>query len=78
MMDAGNIAMIIVALIGVMGSILTNVIMNGKAQAVMESKLNGLIEEVKELSSSAVKIPTLEIEIEHLKEGLKELKEKIT
>ncbi len=73
-MDASQIVMIIVALIGVIGSVLTNVIMNGKAQAVTETKLENLISEVKKHNDFAVKIPKMETEIEYLRETVKELK----
>lgn len=73
-MDASQIVMIIVALIGVVGSVLTNVIMNGKAQAVTETKLENLITEVKKHNDFAVKIPKMETEIEYLRETVKELK----
>lgn len=73
-MDASQIVMIIVALIGVIGSVLTNVIMNGKAQAVTETKLENLITEVKKHNDFAVKIPKMETEIEYLRETVKELK----
>lgn len=73
-MDASQIVMIIVALIGVIGSVLTNVIMNGKAQAVTETKLENLISEVKKHNDFAVKIPKMETEIEYLRETVKDLK----
>ena len=73
-MDASQIVMIVVALIGVIGSVLTNVIMNGKAQAVTETKLENLISEVKKHNDFAVKIPKMETEIDYLRETVKELK----
>ena len=73
-MDTSQIVMIIVALIGVIGSVLTNVIMNGKAQAVTETKLENLITEVKKHNDLGVKIPKMETEIEYLRETVKELK----
>lgn len=75
-MDASQIVMIIVALIGVIGSVLTNVIMNGKAQAVTETKLENLITEVKKHNDFAIKIPAMETEISYLREAVKELKSK--
>lgn len=75
-MDASQIVMIIVALIGVIGSVLTNVIMNGKAQAVTETKLENLIAEVKKHNDFAIKIPAMETEISYLREAVKELKSK--
>ena len=74
MMDSSQVIMIIIALIGVIGSVLTNVILNGKAQAVTETKLENLIAEVKKHNDFAVKIPAMEIEIGNLKETVKELK----
>ena len=76
MMDASQVVMIVIALIGVIGSVLTNVIMNGKAQAVTETKLENLINEVKKHNDFAVRIPTMETEISYLKENVKELKAK--
>ena len=77
MMDASQVVMIVIALIGVIGSVLTNVIMNGKAQAVTETKLENLINEVKKHNDFAVRIPTMETEISYLKESVKELKGKV-
>ena len=77
MMDASQVVMIVIALIGVIGSVLTNVIMNGKAQAVTETKLENLIDEVKKHNDFAVRIPTMETEISYLKESVKELKSKV-
>ena len=77
MMDASQVVMIVIALIGVAGSVLTNVIMNGKAQAVTETKLENLINEVKKHNDFAVRIPTMETEISYLKESVKELKSKV-
>ena len=74
MMDASQVVMIVIALSGVRGSVLTNVIMNGKAQAVTETKLENLINEVKKHNDFAVRIPTMETEISYLKESVKELK----
>ena len=76
MMDASNVAMIIIALIGVIGSVLTNVILNGKGQAVIEERLKNLTEEVQKHNNFAVKIPQMETEIGYLKEIVRELKEK--
>ena len=76
MMDASQVVMIVIALIGVMGSVLTNVIMNGKAQAVTETKLENLITEVKKHNDFAVRIPTMEAKLNYLEEAVKELKNK--
>lgn len=70
-MDASQVAMIIIAIIGVIGSVLTNVIMNGKAQAITETKLENLISEVKKHNDFAIKIPKMETEIEYLKDMMK-------
>lgn len=77
MMDVSQVVMIVIALIGVIGSVLTNVIMNGKAQAVTETKLENLIDEVKKHNDFAVRIPTMETEITYLKESVRELKSKV-
>lgn len=76
MMDASQVVMIVIALIGVIGSVLTNVIMNGKAQAVTETKLENLIAEVKKHNDFAVRIPTMETRLTYLEEMVKELKNK--
>lgn len=75
-MDASQVAMIIIAIIGVIGSVLTNVIMNGKAQAITETKLENLISEVKKHNDFAVKIPKMETEIEYLKDMMKRIDSK--
>lgn len=75
-MDASQVVMIVIALIGVAGSVLTNVIMNGKAQAVTETKLENLISEVKKHNDFAVRIPTMETKLNYLEETVKELKSK--
>ena len=77
MMDASQVVMIIIALIGVIGSVLTNVILNGKAQAVIEERLKNLTEEVQKHNNFASKIPTMETEISFLKDTVKELKSKV-
>lgn len=74
MMDASQVAMIIIALIGVIGSVLTNVILNGKSQAVIEERLKNLAEEVKKHNNFASKIPQMETEISYLKETVRDLK----
>lgn len=76
MMDASQVAMIIIALIGVIGSVLTNVILNGKSQAVIEERLRNLTEEVKKHNDFAVKIPRMETEIGYLKDSIKRLESK--
>lgn len=75
-MDASQVVMIVIALIGVIGSVLTNVIMNGRAQAVTETKLENLISEVKKHNDFAVRIPTMETKLTYLEEMVKELKNK--
>ena len=74
MMDASQVVMIIIALIGVIGSVLTNVILNGKAQAVIEEQLKNLTKEVEKHNNFASKIPQMETELGYLKEAVKELK----
>lgn len=76
MMDSSQVAMIIIALIGVIGSVLTNVILNGKGQAVIEERLKNLTEEVQKHNNFAVKIPQMETEIKYLGEAVKDLKSK--
>ena len=76
MMDSSQVAMIIIALIGVIGSVLTNVILNGKGQAVIEERLKNLTEEVHKHNNFSVKIPQMETEIKYLSEAVKDLKTK--
>lgn len=76
MMDSSQVAMIIIALIGVIGSVLTNVILNGKGQAVIEERLKNLTEEVQKHNNFAIKIPQMETEIKYLSEAVKDLKSK--
>lgn len=75
-MDASQVAMIVIAIIGLIGSVLTNVIMNGKAQAITETKLENLISEVKKHNDFAIKIPKMETEIEYLKDMMKRIDSK--
>lgn len=75
-MDSSQVAMIIIALIGVIGSVLTNVILNGKGQAVIEERLKNLTEEVHKHNNFSVKIPQMETEIKYLSEAVKDLKTK--
>ena len=76
MMYSSQVAMIIIALIGVIGSVLTNVILNGKGQAVIEERLKNLTEEVHKHNNFSVKRPQMETEIKYLSGAVKDLKTK--
>lgn len=83
-MDAANIVVIIVALIGAIGTILSNIVIGGrqsrdfdakldKQQALTEQKLDLLTEEVKKHNGFAEKIPELKIKMEALAERISKL-----
>lgn len=86
-MDEASIAVIIVALIGAIGTILSNIIMNNsqskdmdakldKNQAVMENEIKNLTEEVKRHNNFAEKIPELKSDIKNLEKRIDKLENK--
>lgn len=87
-MDASSIAVIIVALIGAIATITSNIVMNNKQSAAMDAKLDkqqGIIEErlsnlkesVDKHNNFAQKIPAIEANIEHLEKRIDKLESKI-
>lgn len=86
-MDGASIAVIVVALIGAIGTILSNIIMNNsqskdmdakldKNLAVMENEIKNLTEEVKRHNNFAEKIPELKSDIKNLEKRIDKLENK--
>ena len=86
-MDGASIAVIVVALIGAIGTILSNIIMNNsqskdmdakldKNQAVMENEIKNLTEEIKRHNNFAEKIPELKSDIKNLEKRIDKLENK--
>lgn len=86
-MDGASIAVIIVAIIGAIGTILSNIIMNNsqskdmdakldKQQAVVETELKNLTAEVKRHNNFAEEIPTLKADIRNLEKRIDKLENK--
>ena len=87
-MDASSIAVIIVALIGAIATITSNIVMNNKQSAAMDAKLDkqqGIIEErlsnlkesVDKHNNFAQKIPAIEANIENIEKRIDKLESKI-
>ena len=86
-MDGASIAVIVVALIGAIGTILSNIIMNNsqskdmdakldKNQAVMENEIKNLKAEVKRHNNFAEQIPELKSDIKNLEKRIDKLENK--
>ena len=86
-MDGASIAVIVVALIGAIGTILSNIIMNNsqskdmdakldKNQAVIEERLGNLTNEVKRHNNFAEQIPELRSDIKNLERRVDKLESK--
>lgn len=86
-MDGASIAVIIVALIGALGTILSNIIMNNsqskdmdakldKQQAVVETELKNLTAEVKRHNNFAEQIPEIRSDIKNLEKRVDKLEQK--
>lgn len=86
-MDGASIAVIIVALIGALGTILSNIIMNNsqskdmdakldKNQAVIEERLGNLTNEVKRHNNFAEQIPEIRSDIKNLEKRVDKLESK--
>ena len=65
---------IIVSLITGSITLIGVLISNGKKDAVLEERVSELTREVREHNDFAKKIPSLQIEIENIKEDIKDLK----
>lgn len=87
-MDAANIVVIIVALIGAIGTIISNIITNNKhanemdakldkQQAITETKLDALTNEVKKHNNFAEEIPTIKADIKNLERRVDKLESKV-
>lgn len=87
-MDAANIVVIVVALIGALGTIVSNIISNNKhsnemdakldkQQAVVETELKNLTAEVKRHNNFAEEIPTLKADIKNIEKRMDKLEGKI-
>jgi len=88
-MDGSSIAVIIVALIGAIATITSNIVMNNKQSAAMDAKLDkqqGIIEErlsnlkesVDKHNNFAQKIPAIEANIENIEKRIDKLEAKIS
>ena len=86
-MDASSIAVIIVALIGALGTILSNIIMNNsqskdmdakldKNQGIIEERINNLTAEVKRHNNFAEQIPEIRSDIKNLEKRVDKLEQK--
>ena len=86
-MDGASIAVIVVALIGALGTILSNIIMNNsqskdmdakldKNQAVIEERLGNLTNEVKRHNNFAEQIPEIRSDIKNLEKRVDKLENK--
>lgn len=87
-MDAANIVVIIVALIGAIGTIISNIVSNNKhanemdakldkQQAITETKLDALTNEVKKHNNFAEEIPTIKADIKNIEKRIDKLESKI-
>ena len=87
-MDGSSIAVIVVALIGAIATITSNIVMNNKQSAAMDAKLDkqqGIIEErlsnlkesVDKHNNFAQKIPAIEANIDHLEKRIDKLESKL-
>lgn len=87
-MDGSSIAVIIVALIGAIATITSNIVMNNKQSAAMDAKLDkqqGIIEErlsnlkesVDKHNNFAQKIPAIEANIDHLEKRIDKIESKL-
>lgn len=87
-MDAANIVVIVVALIGALGTIISNIVSNNKhanemdakldkQQAITETKLDALTNEVKKHNNFAEEIPTIKADIKNIEKRIDKLESKI-
>ena len=86
-MDGASIAVIIVALIGAIGTILSNIVMNNsqakdmdakldKNQGIIEERINNLTTEVKRHNNFAEQIPEIRSDIKNLEKRVDKLEQK--
>lgn len=87
-MDAANIVVIVVALIGAIGTIISNIVSNNKhanemdakldkQQAITETKLDALTNEVKKHNNFAEEIPTIKADIKNLEKRIDKIESKV-
>ena len=87
-MDAANIVVIVVALIGALGTIISNIISNSKHsnemdakldknQGIIEERINNLTNEVKRHNNFAEQIPEIRSDIKNLEKRVDKLEGKI-
>lgn len=87
-MDTANIVVIVVALIGAIGTIISNIVTNNKhanemdakldkQQAITETKLDALTNEVKKHNNFAEEIPTIKADIKNIEKRIDKLESKI-
>lgn len=87
-MDAANIVVIVVALIGALGTIISNIISNNKHsnemdakldknQGIIEERINNLTNEVKRHNNFAEQIPEIRSDIKNLEKRVDKLEGKI-
>ena len=87
-MDAANIVVIVVALIGALGTIVSNIISNNKHsnemdakldknQGIIEERINNLTNEVKRHNNFAEQIPEIRSDIKNLEKRVDKLEGKI-
>lgn len=87
-MDTSSIAVIIVAIIGAIATIVSNIFISNKhsnemdakldkQQGIIEERLNNLKESVDKHNNFAQKIPAIEANIEHLEKRIDKLESKL-
>lgn len=87
-MDAANVVVIVVALIGAIGTIISNIVSNNKhanemdakldkQQAITETKLDALTNEVKKHNNFAEEIPTIKADIKNIEKRIDKLESKV-
>lgn len=87
-MDGASIAVIVVALIGALGTIISNIVMNNsqskdmdakldKNQAVIETKIENLTNEVQKHNNFASKIPEIQADIKNLEKRVDKIENKV-
>ena len=87
-MDGSSIAVIVVALIGAIGTIVSNIVMNNKQsaqmdakldkqQGIIEERLNNLKESVDKHNNFAQKIPALEANIANIEKRIDKIENKL-
>lgn len=87
-MDSSSLAVIIVAVIGAMATILSNIVIArsqskdvaaklDKQQAVTDTKIEELTREVREHNDFAKRVPLLEVKINNIEDRLSSIAQKV-